>query len=71
MTEVLNSQVHFGRPFDFTWELNASLVPAIIHKQMAKPSATTAVLNKYLRILSCRLAMSQYGLSMLASVGLN
>ena len=46
-TEILGLQMHFGRPFGLTWEPSASLVPAIIHRQMAKPSAPTAVSNRY------------------------
>ena len=47
MTEIIGLKVHLGRPFCLTWEPNASLVPAIIHRPMAKPSVTTVVSNKY------------------------
>ena len=46
MTEILGSQMHFGRPFGLTWVPNVSLVPPIIYRQMANTSMTTIVLNR-------------------------
>ena len=71
ITKIFSSQVYFGKPFGPTWEPNASLVPPIIHKQMAKLSATTAVSNESLGFFSYRLAMIRYGLSILVSVSLH
>ena len=71
ITEILVAHVNFGRRFGLTWDPNASLIPAIIHKQMVKLRTTIIVLNKYCRVLSYRLAMSGYGLSILASVSLH
>ena len=71
MTEIFGSLVHFSRPFGLTWKPNASVLLASSHNQMAKPSTTTAVLNRCWGVLYCKLTMRGYGLSILASVSLH